>query len=655
MLINFLLGVGVVLVLFMSTYGWGGLILRLLYRGQRQPASFNAAVGAATFLFFGGILNVTHTVSPVAIDLMIFGGLGLALLELVSLIRRGEYIWFRVDKPGLWVMGIVTGYLIYTLFPMIGFNYHDDFHAYLIFPFRMLQLGTVVSGSDTLLGHGSLNAQSFLHAILLRYFSVEYINTFDVIYSFFLSGLLLNEIGKKAGLHWAYRIITVITFIVINPQLVNISSIYSGSLMILGLVYGSMLAVESGPGSLRETILRLLPVALFASAIAALKITFLIYLVFYLFLLVVLLPFLGWKMRQTLYTGISLGALILIIASPWLFIMMNSYIGILTPASKAMVWQVTENIDGAYTQILKVRTPSGLFSTSRLFWGGSYIGYLLMWMVMFGSSIFLGLKMVRSDVGDRDPESIVAIAAFLGVCISAFLLAFQVRPDLTVRYSCPLLIAVFPLTISLLAPSLSLSLSSGREFRVSALGGALIVAQVLVIGQFADVFANNLAKAKENRSMLSFPIRTQSYFDFVISSFTKASRNEVRRAQVIVPEGEPLFAWLATPFHLDFARNEIIAINTPGIAELAKAIDLSSGPRVFETYLRARNIRYIVWSRNSYGMRNRQTLRRELEGTIRNESARENLDLMNTIEWLMNSRTILYNERGTVVIDIGKG
>lgn len=650
---------GILLALFMSTCGWGGLIARWAFPGDRQPAAFTAAIGTAFLIFLGGILNIVNAVGPTVIDILIIAGVGLTLIRIFTHVRHGRKFVFPVDRPGFWVMGIITAFYVYSLFPMGGFNYHDDHHAYLIFPFRMLQTGTAVSSLDALLGFGSLNAQAFLHAILLRYLPIGFINSFDILFCFMVSGLLLNEIGRKAGLHWAYRLVPLIVFIVINSQYVNISSIYSGSLMIMGLVYGSMLAFESDAVHLKSLVPRMVPMMLFAAAAAVLKMTFIGFVAVYLTLLVLFLPFLGWRFGQALKVAAVIAGLFVVFSLPWLMISLESFLGLMGTAAKVIAWQATENITGTYTHIDKVYTPMGLFSTERLYWGGSYIGYMLM-IAAFAvfSGILIGRMVFKpgqhEDNRKNRSNEIIAVSAFLAVVISTFLLAMQVRPDLAIRYSCPVFIAVFPLMLPLLGSSFSLSAAADTRLQATTLGGVLIAGQLLVIGQFIDVFSSNLTRAYEQRSLLSFPVWNDKYLKYIYTSVKKKARDDVRRAQNKIPEGETLFAWLATPFHLNFARNQIVAMNTPGLTALAKLYDYSAGPRGFEAFLRANGIRYLIWSKNSYGMRSKQMLRKELDSP-RRESAQHNLDLINAMEWLMKNRIKLYEERGIVVIDIGEG
>jgi hypothetical protein len=534
------------------------------------------------------------------------------------------------------------------LLPTNAFNFHDDFHTYLVYPFRMLQTGSAAGGEVELVGYGTLTAQSFLLTPLLLHLPISFVNGFDLIFCFLLSGLLVDDIGKKAGLHWAFRVAPILAFIFIHPQYVNISSLYSGSLMILGLMYGSMLAVEIEPGRISPLLIKLLPVALFASSLAVLKLTFLSFIASYAVLFIVFLPALGWGTK----TAVRAGAFVLLIsgllAAPWVAISISGYSEMIFRAIANIVGTRVSTYDGSDVS----NGPIALFSAARLFWGGSFIGYAQILTIIAGAAIASMWFFWRTPKDEADRNLAVAVPAFVAVLLSTALLSFQVRPDLVIRYTCPLLIAVFPMTISLLGNSLSLRPPAGRVLQLSVAGAVLLAGQALVIGQFMDVFAANLAKSYEHRTLLSFPIGNRRYLEYIHDALQSSTRETIREAQGTVPEGEPLFAWLATPFHLDFARNGVMALDAPGLDVLAGRIDLSSGRKAFTEYLRDKSIRYLMWHKSSPGMKDEATLKRELNTRLYT-SARNSLILTESMRWLADHHTTLFDDGELVVIDLG--
>ena len=83
-------------------------------------------------------------------------------------------------------------------------NMHDDYEKYLKYPIRMLQTGTLVSGSFDALGSEALGAQSFLQAVALIFGSFSFVNVIDAVVAQFLCllvllGLTIFEFSQLLG------------------------------------------------------------------------------------------------------------------------------------------------------------------------------------------------------------------------------------------------------------------------------------------------------------------------------------------------------------------------------------------------------------------------------------------------------------------------
>jgi len=644
----FFVSAGVVSALFVSCYGWGNTVARFAYGGEPQPASFSVALGCAFYVLIGGVLNATQTIGATTIHALMISGVALALWGLFPIERMLAQLKRMTESPAAWIVLILTVYLTFTLIPTTTFNIGDDFQTYLVYPMRMLQTGAAGVGPGELLGAGTLNAQSFFHAILLLYVPIAFVNAFDPVLCFLAAGLLVDAIGRKTGLDWRYRVIPIVCFVVINPQYVNLSSLYSGSMMVLGLVYASLLLCESAPAGIREMAARALPMALFVSALAVLKMTFLGFVIAYVVLFCLALMALGWRVGRVLAFGSVLVTLTAAFAAPWVFAFISNYIELFGHILARMSAPPATSSAGLGT----VQGPMGLFSSGRLFWGGSYIGYLLILIVLATASVALFLRNRGVEKNNRNPDTVVGITVFLAAIVATVLLSYQVRPDLTIRYSVPLLIAIFPLVVALSGSLFPTTTVADGTLRLPAVAGALILGQVLVVGQFADVFADNLAKAFRQRSLIAYPITTQRDFEFTGAAMRKDARDEVRAAQSKVPEGAALFAWLDMPFHLDFARNRILVLDTPGLNVLAKQMDFDDTLTSFEAYLSGQGIRYLIWSKKSHGMKTKERLRSRLNTYLR-VSAERNLRLIESMEWMMRNYDKVFDNGSLVVIDIG--
>ncbi len=125
------------------------------------------------------------------------------------------------------------------------------------------------------IGFSSLGAQSFMHGMFLSFSSIADINAFDAIICLILVLGLLREIGEKFGVHIVFILVACVLALFINPQYVNVSSIYSGTLMLLGLTYGTLLLTESlAAADSAGTIRAAVPCSLFFAALLSLKTTY---------------------------------------------------------------------------------------------------------------------------------------------------------------------------------------------------------------------------------------------------------------------------------------------------------------------------------------------------------------------------------------------
>jgi hypothetical protein len=71
-------------------------------------------------------------------------------------------------------------------------------------------------------------------------------------------------------------------------------------------------------------------------------------------------------------------------------------------------------------------------------------------------------------------------------------------------------------------------------------------------------------------------------------ALSDASAERLRGFQEMIPEGEPLIAWVATPFHLDFKRNAVLDVEPAGLTtRWARMPD---------------NARYVLWEYTGFGV-----------------------------------------------------
>lgn len=128
--------------------------------------------------------------------------------------------------------------------------------------------------------------------------------------------------------------------------------------------------------------------------------------------------------------------------------------------------------------------------------------------------------------------------------------------------------------------------------------------------------------------------------------------------QLAVPAGASIAVALDQPYLLDFARNRIFNLDTPGFASLSPGMPFFVGPDPVARYFLDRGIRYIAFVRGDYS---RYQFRRELWlqriiadrelGQVQGAYA---VDCLDNFAALAAVRPVLFEHDGMVVVDLAQ-
>jgi hypothetical protein len=129
-----------------------------------------------------------------------------------------------------------------------------------------------------------------------------------------------------------------------------------------------------------------------------------------------------------------------------------------------------------------------------------------------------------------------------------------------------------------------------------------------------------------------------------------------RRLQSFTPAGASLLVMLEEPYHLDYARNTIVSLDLPGIARPGRGMPCFRGPEVLADYLHEQGIRYLAFVRPERA----SSLYRRAEWFPKIFGPQEiwkvyapyMVDVMDSVEQLGKSRTLLHEEDGMVLLDL---
>jgi hypothetical protein len=611
----FLVAISSIFIYLISAYGWGGLVNSFIYTSSTNSKAYDVTVGLAIWVFIGGILNALGLAYSIVLDvifvlgIVLFGilffrfrqkkkGTNQQSLQKDSFIpgenRIGKFLTEII--PPL-IIFFAASFLIITILPANSFNHHDDFYKYFPRLFRMLQSGKLGGTPFDYIGRDSLGAQAFLQSFVAAHFPLRYINGFDAIFCFLLGGLLLNDIGRKAELPCFLRSCALVAFIVINHQYVNISALYSGSLMILALIYSSLLLCDCLENKERKEMLwAVIPFALIASTLVALKITFVPFTVSYCLLFLLLLVLFSKPRKNIMVVGSTLGAAIGIMLVPWLWSVYDKVIFVYHLAIRKMSHGNLSkaNLDSSDSVFSK------LFSSEKLFYGGNVSDYnfiiICSLAVAFGAGYFL---IKKKDLANKG-KFIVVMSTGISLTIAYLINGHFARDfEVGIRYTCPIILAALPTTMLLFygKPSLSMPVTSVHNIRIRHFSALLILG--ISIGLFMHGWFGRLNQLVEQRSMLSFPIN-KSYVVRNKNSLSKLEQESVRSMQERTEEKTSIMAWFETSFFLDFKRNSIFTVGSPGIVMNTGGFNLNNfaDSSLLGNYFRDIGIRYVIWGYN---------------------------------------------------------
>jgi hypothetical protein len=647
-----------VLLFMASLYGWGSLINRWFHECWPSCLAYPAALGMAGLIAIGGTLNATGLAKQSVLLALLVLGLVMAVITvgrsfLKAKKEKSETTCLK-DEPFRDAWGnllylafilIVFLFLVMVLMPTRTFNLHDDFHGYLMWPVRMLQTGSLGGNPFDHLGVSALGGQPFMQALFLTFGKITDINAFDAILCLVLSLVLLRELGELIEVKPVFVIVAGLLAIFINPHYVNISSLYSGSLLLLGLVYAHILLARTLEKPRPATLIRAAaPCALLYAALLTLKTTYILVALSFWGTAFLGSLLLGKEKKQVLPAFLSCAVLTIILLVPWISLYWNSYL--------REVHYILNDI-GYPPDIITAPAVSGddvntLFSKEEIIgYGNTYRDYLGI-IGMLGAA-FASTGWITWKNRTKSLKLIPFLSIFLGTIISYYGLQFLFDPArIVVRYSCPLLIAAAPVAVLITG----WLWTQGRnrlhiDFPLQKIalffGTILLGSQLALIGIFRSTFVDRIQRAYVHRTLLSFPLaQDEIYKQYNDYALGEKGMRRMSFVQKTIPVGETIFAWASMPFLLDFTRNRIYTINESGLVYNLLVMPLAGGPGQMLKFFHQFGIHYIIWDYKSYGMKQAEQM-----GSLPN-------DLIDIFNALIPRSKVLYNDGQIIVFDIGR-
>jgi hypothetical protein len=303
----------------------------------------------------------------------------------------------------------------------------------------------------------------------------------------------------------------MLSVIYINPQYVNISTLYCGSALIMAI------ACESSPAAM----------GLLCAALIAMKPIFAVFVAIHLLAMAFIE---GW--RWTVRTGAAAAIFLL----PWILVHAPHYVAGLRahlPPPTPVVGQIEND-------------SLNLFSLTTLHYQSSPGNYTL----LMAALVVCGLICFRAGR---------TVACCANGVATFFVFIYVLGPihagyEHSLRYYAPIAIGLAPAVFGLTANCVS---------RPSWL--PLVAA--IPVAAFGPSLFTRIEWALTNHSVASYPELSTApdYVEYNRRVLYGGERETVRAIQEKVPAGEPVLAWVNTPFYLDYKRNRIFDIELAGI------------------------------------------------------------------------------------------
>jgi hypothetical protein len=605
------------IIYFSSLFGWGRLLEKFL--GLSWPFPFTICLGLSGLIFLGGVLNLLAIAYPFVLDGVVIFGLGYFALTLVrswNLKKFSEYRSLCCSKdavfhflPSALAIFIVFVFLAHTISSPQAFNYHDDFEKYLSHPIRMLGTGTVKGSLFSALGSETLGGQAFLHGFALAHWPIGYVNTADTVFAFLLCLMSILSVSIRSKLPFWYTPLVVLIPIFINPQYVNISSLYTASAIMIFLFLGPWMNLEEDKNTLLSWPFLVL-FGLSYSALIALKTFYLLIVIIHFVLIFFGTIHLSHSTRIAIKWGMRTAFCTLLFISPWVILYSSNWISWLTfdpqsyPLNNGFAVQTAPSIH--------------LLSSEKLFYGfGTTFAHYTATMIVV-SLCCLSLFVYKADVHPTPTtRRVMGFAACAAGPIAYVVGIFMITPILTgpdnsLRYLCPIIIAALPCSLiiaaSAVSESMGLKKTNNQSAKIPLLVFALFAAGLVMI--FYESLAERAIQAYQFGSTLSFTelARDPLYLAYNKYALSPDAKKYIQEAQLVVPVGRNLAAWTPLAMHLDYRRNRILDIDPAGLAN--PWLDFPFGGQVSEgiKYFINLDAHYVLWQNKSPALRPKRVL-----------------------------------------------
>jgi hypothetical protein len=617
--------------ILISFIGWGGAINRILFPKHRVDWGQRAAWGMAWSMCFGGVLNLTWTISQTTVLTYLALGFIYWLIDFyksrnlfinsLSEIRLYRSHWLLV--LGIFAVALLNLWHYAGWVYSLIFDFLDDYHAYFVYPEKMLQMGAFGPDPFSERRLSSLGGQSFLHTFILSILGNENLHIIDPGIPCVISVGLLLGYFKDKNVRTEAAVFLVFIFLCMHYPKINISSTVTGTAMFISLFRTlDWEEMKSSPWIPNAFI-----VALVTAGVCSLKTTLIPACV----ILVIASYFfyiLGAKgdRRTAVSECLLAGILTLLLLLPWMIAMYQSSATLLYPLlgkgyhASAYGSYINKNL--TLVQALKVNI-------------GSVINVYEFSLGLLGFAI---LRWRNWTIFGREAPLSFLISAL----IIMPLIGWSTGGTDSYRYGFPVISAAI---IVLMAGAFAQS-EVIEKTNFSNTNYILIVMVVAGI-----MIGNNTTNTKNRYSGFVDNIKPG------INGVSMISQQQIAqyiKMQESIPEGETLLTRLKKPFLLNFKRNTIFIADWPGGASPPPGMPLFKGSEPLADYLTSQSLKYVAYSYGTEAGYPQKALLKPGKNTNYwlNNQAKNTLDFEASLKELGKTRKRVYDDGDIFILDL---
>jgi len=635
------------IVILLCWIGWGGALNRLLFPTENVDWAQRGAWGLAFSAVFGGILNLAHGIRPFII--LTFIALGVCWWA-AGTATRGLEPWKEIFRRALVVartrrLAFGGSLVLFGLFlarylaSVSGagetivnhFSVADDYVAYLAFPAKMLQTGSL--GADPFSGRrmmSALGGQSFLDTLVVSALPLQRLHVIDAGLGLLLILGLVWGLCREKRVPWGWCLAILSFVLFVEQPTINITSTCTGVALFLSL--SRTLAWPSL--SEARFFARAFIVALTAAALCSLKSSFLGTCAVVLACSYICL----WAGQRFKREAVLEAAAVVILTAafllPW---MISSY-----QSSGTLLYPL---LGKGYQQ--------AVYGNAIPPWGGFSLREKAGWLPhVVESPRFFSLVVLtalywaarRKEIKGREAALSIAMGAIFGRIAMTFSTGFFWSS----RMSFPFEMAAILVLITEVAsdPSESGARSgaeSGPREGWRVLGP--VVAGCAIFFLLGAGWRGSLGMYADCARSVRAGIAGASFVP-------PADITEYRALEATVPKGEVILERLNEPFLLDFRRNRIFLMDNAG-ASPPPGLPYYQGSERLASYLASVGVRYIALSRFALpgGLHNNPALWAVASPWVSDDWRRMN-DFEQNVKELARTKKVLYDDGNIFALDL---